>query len=307
MKPTFKSIGPVLLTLAAAAVAVLILIHLWRYYYDDPWTRDAYVQSDVVQIAPDVSGLITEVRARDNGPVRQGEVLFVVDQARYRLAQDQAEANIREREAAVAQLQREVARNARLGNLVAGESAEESRAKLAQADAALQAARTALDVARLNLERTEVRSPVDGFVNDRTVRVGDYVSTGHAVLSVVDTATLHVDGYFEETKLARIEIGQRAYIRLMGERERLRGHVESIAAGVTERNRSAGSNLLPNIDPAFNWVRLAQRIPVRIAIDAVPRGVRLVTGRSATVTILPDAAADKNAPNAAAKPATSGS
>jgi multidrug resistance efflux pump len=285
VKSVLKSSGPVLLTLVAVAGAALILLHLWRYYYEDPWTRDAYVQSDVVQVAPDVSGLVTEVRARDNGPVQQGAVLFVIDRARYRLALDQAQATVQRQEAAVAQLRREVARNARLGKLVASEVAEESRSRLSEAEAALAAARAELELARLNLERTEVRSPVSGFVNDRTVKVGDYVTTGRAVLSIVDVSTLHVDGYFEETKLPHIRIGQRADIRLMGESTGVRGHVESIAAGVMERNRSTGNNLLPNIDPAFNWVRLAQRIPVRIAIDSIPKGMQLVVGRSASVTI----------------------
>ena len=138
-------------------------------------------------------------------------------------------------------------------------------------------------LAALNLERTEVRSPADGRINDRTLRTGDHVSAGKPVLAVLDTTSFRVDGYFEETRLRSVAPGQPVDIRLMGEDVALHGHVESIAAGIEDRYRSEGSSLLPNVTPAFDWVRLAQRIPVRIHIDRVPAGVNLIAGRPATV------------------------
>lgn len=273
-------------TLVAVALAVLVTRHLWDYYHNAPWTRDAYVQANVVQVAPDVSGLVTEVLVDDNAPVHAGDVLFIIDRSRYRLALQQAQASVEQQQAVLSQLQREVARNRHLGDLVPEEAAEETRAKLANAQASLAAAQLAVEVAELDLQRTAVRSPASGVVNDRTARVGGYVKAGQPVLSVVDTSTLRVDGYFEETKLARIHIGQPVQIRLMGDAHVLSGHVQSIAAGIEDRNREAGSSLLPNVNPAFNWVRLAQRIPVRIAIDEIPQGVRLIVGRTATVSAL---------------------
>jgi multidrug resistance efflux pump len=151
-------------------------------------------------------------------------------------------------------------------------------------------AQAAVDLAKLNLARTEVRSPSDGHVNDRTVRVGDYVTAGRPVIAVLDTGSFRVDGYFEETRLRGVHAGQKVDIRLMGEAQPLQGHVQSIAAGIEDRYRSEGSSLLPNVTPAFDWVRLAQRIPVRIHIDHIPAGVNLIAGRTATVTIQPDAA-----------------
>jgi RND family efflux transporter MFP subunit len=221
----------------------------------------------------------------DNQAVKKGALLFVVDRARYRIAVELARASLAERQAAVAQLRREIARDRSLQDLVAGEDAEVRRAKLQAAQAALATAQAAVDLAELNLSRTEVRAPADGQINDRTVRVGDYVTAGKPVLALLDTTSFRVDGYFEETRLRGVAPGQSVDIRLMGEDVALVGHVESIAAGIEDRYRTAGNSLLPNVTPAFDWVRLAQRIPVRIRIDAVPDGVQLISGRTATVTV----------------------
>ncbi len=313
MKKLTKIAAPALLTVAMVVIALLVLQHLWHYYMDEPWTRDAHVGADVVQMAPDVSGLVERVEVADNAAVRKGQLLFVVDRSRYALALAQARAALAERRAAVAQaessvaqLRREVARDHGLQDLVSAEDAEVRRAKRDAAEASLQAARSAVataqaavDLATLNLDRTEVRSPADGRVTDRTVRVGDYVSAGRPVVAVLDTGSFRVDGYFEETRLRGVHPGQAVDIHLMGEPQVLHGHVQSIAAGIEDRYRSDGSSLLPNVTPAFDWVRLAQRIPVRIALDAVPPQVRLIAGRTATVSILPDSAR----PAAARRPA----
>lgn len=285
MTPRTRSVLKLLPTLVAVVAAVVVLRHLWDYYTAAPWTRDGHVRADIVQIAPDVSGLVTRVLVRDNQPVRRGEVLFEIDRDRYALALQQATANAAALRATLAQARRESARNRSLDGLVAGEVAEQGRARVEQAEAALTQADASVRLARLNLERTRVLSPADGYLNDRLPRLGDYVSTGRPVLSMVDAASFHVEGYFEETKLHRIRIGSPVDVHIMGEPRHLRGHVQSIAAGIEDRDRSAGSNLLPNVNPTFNWVRLAQRVPVRITLDAVPADVRLVSGRTATVSV----------------------
>ncbi len=290
MNKIVKKTLPVLLTCAAVIVALLVLRQLWVYYMDEPWTRDAHVGADVVQVAPDVSGLVETVQVADNQAVKKGDLLFVIDRARYRIAREQSRASLAERQASVAQLRREIGRDRSLQDLVAAEDAEVRRAKLQAAQASMATAQAAVDLAKLNLARTEVRSPSDGHVNDRTVRVGDYVTAGRPVIAVLDTGSFRVDGYFEETRLRGVHAGQKVDIRLMGEAQPLQGHVQSIAAGIEDRYRSEGSSLLPNVTPAFDWVRLAQRIPVRIHIDHLPAGVNLIAGRTATVTIQPDAA-----------------
>jgi len=290
--------GSVVLTLLAVAVAVAVSLHLWDYYMEAPWTRDGHVQADIIQVAPDVSGLVTELHVRDNQKVDRGQVLFVIDRARFELAVDESLAAVLERRAELEQARREAKRNRVLKDLIAAETVEIGDTRVKRAEAALATAEAALGVARLDLERTTVRSPVDGYLSDQTMRVGDYVKTGTPVLSIVDTRSLRIEGYFEETKLHAIEIGQPVDIKVMGESQHLYGHVQSIAAGIEDRDRARGNSLLPNIDPSFNWVRLAQRIPVRVVLDEGQQSdIRLVIGRTATLSVLPW-------PGTATRPAT---
>lgn len=288
MKKPFLTLGRVVLTLLIVAFAVVVVWRMVMYYMFAPWTRDGHIRADIVQIAPDVSGLIQQVQVRDNQLVKRGQVLFSIDQDRFKLALRQAKAAVADREETLAQAQREARRNKSLGNLVPGEQLEESQSRVARAQVALMEAQVAVDSAQLNLDRSVVRSPVDGYVNDRAPRAQEFVSAGRPVLSVVDSNSFHIDGYFEETKLNGIHIGQSVDIRVIGDNARLRGHVESIVAGIEDRDRTSGNNLLPNVNPAFSWVRLAQRIPVRIAFDEVPGDFRMIAGRTATVSIIDD-------------------
>ena len=289
MKKPLLTLGRVVLTLLVVTLATVLVWQMVLYYMFAPWTRDGHIRADVIQIAPDVSGLIQQVEVRDNQLIKRGDVLFTIDQDRFHLALRQAQATLAERKETLAQAQRETKRNRGLGNLVAAEQLEESQSRQARAQSALDEAQVAVDAAQLNLDRSVVRSPVNGYLNDRAPRAHEFVSVGRPVLSVVDSESYHVDGYFEETKLSGIQIGQSVDIRVMGDSTRLRGHVQSIAAGIEDRDRSSGANLLPNVNPAFSWVRLAQRIPVRIAFDDVPADFRLIAGRTATVSIIEDA------------------
>lgn len=288
MKKPLLTLGRVVLTLLVVTFAAVLVWQMVVYYLFAPWTRDGHIRADVIQIAPDVSGLIQKVEVRDNQTVKRGDVLFTIDQDRFSLALRQAKATLGERKETLAQASREVNRNRKLGNLVAAEQLEESQSRQARARSAVSEAQVAVDSAQLNLDRSVVRSPVDGYLNDRAPRNHEFVTAGRPVLSVVDSASYHVDGYFEETKLGGIHIGDVVDIRVMGDNTRLRGHVESFAAGIEDRDRSSGTNLLPNVNPAFSWVRLAQRIPVRIAFDEVPQDFRMIAGRTATVSIVED-------------------
>lgn len=288
MNKCIPATGSVVLTLLAVGAAVAISLHLWNYYMETPWTRDGHVHADIIQVAPDVSGLVTELRVRDNQKVSRDQVLFVIDQARFKLAVEEAEATVMERRAQLEQARRDAKRNRALEDLIAAETVEIGDTQVKRAEAALKTAEAALGVAHLDLRRTTVLSPVDGYLSDQTMRVGDYVRVGTPVLSIVDTQSLRVEGYFEETKLHAIEIGQPVDIQIMGESQHLRGHVQSIAAGIEDRDRARGNSLLPNINPSFNWVRLAQRIPVRVVLDEGQQtAINLVIGRTATLSVLP--------------------
>jgi RND family efflux transporter MFP subunit len=285
MKFKLSSLGPVVLTLAVTAVGAVVVKHLWDYYTVAPWTRDGHIRAEVVQVAPDVSGLVTRIAVKDNQRVKAGDLLFEIDHERYALALRQAQATAAAMRASLGQYRREANRSQKLAEVVSREVVEEGLAKVQQGEATLAQAEAAVDVAKLNLERTRVVSPVEGYVNDRLPRLGDYVSTGKPVLSMVDARSFHVEGYFEETKLHGIHIGSPVDIRIMGEKGVLHGHVQSIAAGIEDRDRTSSNSLLPNINPTFNWVRLAQRVPVRIQFDQMPADVRLVAGRTATVSV----------------------
>jgi multidrug resistance efflux pump len=287
LKTIFATTGRIGITLLATAAAVYAGVQMWRHYEVEPWTRDGRVKAYVVQVAPDVTGLVTQVYVHDNQQVKAGEALFEIDRARFELALRQAEAQVVAAQAALSQAGRENRRNTELDDLVSQETREQGQTRTDQARATLAQAQVTVDTAKLNLERTHVVSAVDGTVTNLDLRVGAYATAAHPVMAVVDSHSFYVEGYFEETKLPAIALGDKVDVTLMGTRQPFRGHVESFAEGIADRDRSTGQNMLPNVNPTFNWVRLAQRIPVRIAIDTVPPGVRLVAGQTATVKVLP--------------------
>jgi RND family efflux transporter MFP subunit len=286
MKKWAIAAGRVAVTLLVVALAIVGGRRLWIRYNVEPWTRDGRIRADVVQVSPDVNGLVTDVRVRNDQSVAAGDVLIVLDQPRYELALRQAQAAVISAQVALAQARRESARNLGLSDLVTSEQVEEGQSKVDQLAAQLNSARVQQDLARLNLERTTVRAPVNGVVTNVELQPGDYATAGHQVLALLATDSIHVDGYFEETKLPRIRVGDRAIVHIMGISTGLGGKVESIAAGIEDRERAASGVNIANVNPSFSWVRLAQRVPVRIQLDAPSGDVRLIAGRTATVSIL---------------------
>ena len=288
-----------LVTVLMVAAAGWTGWRLWDHYELAPWTRNGRVRANVVQVAPDVSGMVAHVAVHDNQSVAAGALLFSVDRARFELAREQAAAAVATQTLAIstqrialAQARRESQRNSDLGDLISLEVREQSRLRVDQARGALQSAETALrqaqialNTSRLNLERAEVRAPTAGLVTNLDLRQGAYASAGHPVMALVDAGSIYVEGYFEENKLARIHLGDRVRVTPMGAAA-LAGTVESIAAGIADRDRSTGTNLLPSVNPTFNWVRLAQRVPVRVKLDPRPSTTRLVSGQTVTVEIL---------------------
>ncbi|WP_295522531.1 efflux RND transporter periplasmic adaptor subunit [uncultured Pseudacidovorax sp.] len=284
----------VLLTLAVVALAIWAALRLWDHYELAPWTRDGRVRANVVQVAPDVSGLVSTVRVQDNQPVHAGDVLFEIDPARFALAVQQARAGEQSVQVGLAQARREDARNASLSDLVPREAREQTRARMEAAAAAMARAEVDLHTAELNLARATVRAPVDGWVTNLDLRTGAYAAAGRGAMAIVDRGSFYVEGYFEETKLARIHPGDAVRVTPMGSRQALSGTVQSIAAGIADRDRSTGANLLPSVNPTFNWVRLAQRVPVRVQLDTPPSAQGLVAGQ----TVLVEVVAQRDAPAA---------
>jgi RND family efflux transporter MFP subunit len=286
MKNLFASTGRVLLTLASLLVAIAVAWQLWSYYMLEPWTRDGRVRADVVTVAADVAGLISDVFVHDNEKVTKGQPLFRIDQRRFQYALDQAKADVASRQATLDQAKRDLERAKSLTSAAITIQQFEQRQQAVDVDqAGLDATNAALEVARLNLGRSTVVAPVNGIVTNLDLLPGRYVNAGAAVFALLGSDTFRVEGYFEETKLRRIHIGEEAAVKLIGDPRLLSGHVESIAYGIEDQNRSTGSNLLASVNPTFSWVRLAQRIPVRIKLDNVPPDLLLAAGRTATVSI----------------------
>ncbi|MDR4308815.1 efflux RND transporter periplasmic adaptor subunit [Chelatococcus sambhunathii] len=285
----------VALTLAVVAGGVVAGVYVWRSYVDDPWTRDGRVRADIVRLGPDVSGPVTEVRVIDNQIVKKGDVLFVVDQERFRLALELARATEEGRTSDLDQKRREAARREKLSTAAVSEEVrEQARAAVETAEAALAQAVANRKTAELNLARTEVRAPVNGHVTNLLLRPGDYVSPGNAVVAIVDSDSFYVSGYFEETKLRSIRPGDRAIVRLMGYSQDLTGHVQSVARAIVDRDNQSGDALIANVNPSFSWVRLAQRVPVRIRLDQPPEEA-MTAGLTATVVIEPNTRAEGRA------------
>jgi multidrug resistance efflux pump len=275
------------ITALLVTAATLVAIWLWHRYEEAPWTRDGHVYADVVRISPDVGGLVTEVDVHDNQLVKKGQLLFVVDRPRYADALAQADAAVASASATLDQAQRVARRDRALGDLVATEALETDDAKVQTSLAALREAQAARATARLNLERTAVHASVNGYVTNLSLRPGDFLGPGSQGVAVIDLDSIRIEAYLEETKLRHVQIGDRARIRLMGDAGDIIGHVQSISGGIADDQRGDSSNQLPTVNPTFTWVRLAQRIPVRIHVDHMPAGTRLILGRTATVTIIP--------------------
>ena len=286
-----KALLNLLRRFALTGVVVLVALwagtRLWDYYMNEPWTRDGHVRADVVPVAPDVSGFVTEVLVKDNQQVQRGDVLFRIDRARYDIALKQAEAVLLGKRAKLEEADADLKRYSALtpGLVVSTQRMDQVRATQGSAQAAYNQAVADLGLAKLNLERSEVRAAVNGVVTNMELRPGTYLTPGKGVMALLDSDTLHVQGYFEETKLSRIHVGDPVKVRLMGRNHTLHGRVESVAAGIEDRDRSAGATLLANVNPTFNWVRLAQRVPVRIALDRSERN-DLVAGATATVEVV---------------------
>ncbi|WP_454884328.1 efflux RND transporter periplasmic adaptor subunit [Sphingomonas oryzagri] len=267
------------------AVILAVIYALWLRYQVEPLTRDGKVRADVVPVAADVSGLVTDILVHDNQPVKKGQLLLVIDRPRYKMALEQAEASLASARVALDEAVREDRRNRAMPDVVAQEAIEQGTARVGQLRASLQQAIAARDLAAFNLQRTELRAPVDGTITNMDLQPGLYLTAGKAAFALVYDRSLRVEGYFEETKLPAIHVGDPASIYLMGIADEIHGHVESIAGAVEDRERGGGEAQLANVNPSFTWVRLAQRIPVRVVIDRIPPGVRLVPGQTATVEV----------------------
>ena len=287
MKRRLTAVLKVLFTCTLAVLAVVVLWRLYMFYTYAPQTRDGKIRADVVPLAADISGRVEAVYVRDNQTVHKGDLLFSIDKERLKNALKQSEAALLRAKSFMEAADRESERyNVIEEGVVSKQEQDDRKSAAEQACADYEQAVADRDLAKLNLERSDVYSPVNGIVTNFSLRPGVYATAGQPVMTLVDTDSFYIVGYFEETKLRHIRMDMPASIRVMGESRDIRGHVVGLAAGIADSEyQTASDTLLPDVNPTFNWVRLAQRIPTRIAIDHVPKGLTLVAGRTVSVTL----------------------
>lgn len=274
-------------TASILCVAGFVAVVLWDYYTAAPWTRNGQVRVQVANIAPRVSGQIVTVPVHDNQQVHKGDALYVIDPFDYQVAFEKADADVNKAKADLDfRLNQARWRHAIPGAAVSQEEKTQYEALAQQARAIYNTALAQRRQAQINLDRTTVRSSIDGIVTNLTMRPGDYASAGQVNIHVIDTNSFWVDGYFEEVKVHDLSIGDPVRMDLMGYHTPLYGHVSSITRGIASKNALTNTLGLPMVDPVYTWVRLAQRIPVRISLDAIPPDLNLAAGMTVTVTVI---------------------
>lgn len=285
MKTLINKIARYTITLILVLVAIIIVFRAWVYYTESPWTRDAKFSADVVAISPDVTGLITDVSVHDNQFVRQGDTLFQVDRPRFEAALSEAQAQVAYYQALVEEKRREAGRRNQISaTALSREAVDQANNDLQTTEHQLAKAQAARNLAQLDLTRTVIKAPADGWVTNLNVYGGEFINRGSVAVALVKAETFYVTAYLEETKLMGVKPGYRAEITPLGSDITLGGTVESVAAGINNRSSSNDSKGMAAVDSNLEWIRLAQRIPVRIHLDRQP-GNQFPAGTTATVII----------------------
>ncbi|WBU47438.1 HlyD family secretion protein [Kosakonia pseudosacchari] len=273
-------------TLLVLAVAIVAAWWMWNFYMQSPWTRDGKIRAEQVSITPQVSGSITELKVKDNQLVKAGDLLFRIDETPYHIAVLNAEAQLARTQTDLAKANNEANRRRHLSqNYISAEDLDTANISVKAAQASVAAAQAQLAQAQWQLTQTQVKAPVDGWVTNLSARIGNYATAGQPVFALVDSHSFYVMGYFEETKLRHIHEGATAKIVLYSGDITLQGHVSSIGRAIYDQSVETDSGLVADIKPNVPWVRLAQRVPVRIQFDNLPAGLTLVSGTTCTVAI----------------------
>jgi multidrug resistance efflux pump len=276
-----------------AVVLVAAALAAWKYwdYITNPWTRDGQVRAQVIQVTPRVSGPIVNLPIQDNQLVKAGDLLFEIDPRTFQSAVNQAEAELKQAQANLDEAKDDAKRaeDIRKRDRGAVSAAEYTRRELVLrgAEAKVLQAEAALEDAQLNLEFTRVKASVDGYVTNLNLRLGSQAVANQPALALIDADSFWVHGFFRENYIEGIGAGDRAIVTLMSYPDRpLEGRVDSLGWGIAQQDGSTGENLLPSISPTFQWIRLAQRVPVRVHLDEVPNDIKLRVGTTASVLVM---------------------
>jgi RND family efflux transporter MFP subunit len=279
-------------------LALILLVAWYGYqvfedYFSNPWTRDGQVRGNVIQIAPRVTGMVTSIAVIDNQYVHRGDTLFELDQEPFEIAIAQAAANL---ERAHISSRAAKIEYDRLQDIFQKDPGAVSQKDLNRREANYLESLSQIDVAteslrgaKLNLGYTHIYAPVDGYVSNVDFQIGTQAVANSPILALVESDSFWVFGYFRESQIGKFDIGDPARVTLMAYPETpLEGTVESLGWGIAPSDGNTGVKLLPSIKPVFQWIRLAQRIPVRIKLEKIPDGVELRFGLTASVMVMAD-------------------
>jgi len=288
---TLKKTIKFLLTLAILGSALFFAYNKYKAYMNNPWTRDGQVRTQVIQVTPRVNGMVTKIHVIDNQKVKIGNILFEIDPSQYQVKLNQAEARLqRTREAAKGtKIEFE-----RVKNIYSKDKGAVSQKDLVRKEtnyykslADIDASKEAVNTAKLNLSYTKVYAEVDGYVSNINFQIGSQATANKAILALVDENAYWVFGFFREDAIPEVKVGDTAMVTLLAYPDTpLSGKIESIAWGIAHSDGNPGNNLLPSVKPVFQWIRLAQRIPVRIKIDKLPKNIKPRFGLTASVMVL---------------------
>ncbi len=288
-----KKIIKLIVTLSLLGTAGYLGYNKYKEYTDNPWTRDGQVRTQVIQVTPRVKGMITKIHVVDNQRVKRGDLLFEIDPSQYQVKVDQSKARLqRTLEAAKGtKIEYERVQNiyARDKGAVSQKDMVRNETNYYKSLADIDTSTESLNTAKLNLSYTKVFAEVDGYVSNINFQIGSQASAGHPILALVDENSYWVFGFFREDAIPKVEVGDTAMVTLLAYPDTpLKGKVESIAWGIAHSDGNPGNNLLPSVKPVFQWIRLAQRIPVRIKLDKLPENIKLRFGLTASVMVLKD-------------------
>ena len=290
MKNILISIIRVTLTVALFATAGWFGWQKYRDYFQNPWTRDAQVRSQVIQVTPQVTGRVVTIYIHDNQAVKKGDLLFEIDPTLYILKVKQAQAKLKRAEENAKGMKIEYERVQKIHSqdpgAVSQKDLNRNRVNYYKALADIDSAKESLNRAELDLKHTKVYAEIDGWVSNINFQVGSQAVANKPILALVDKSSFWVFGFFREDEISHIRVRDRAVVTLMAYPDRpIKAKVESIAWGITPPDGNPGPNLLPKVKPVFQWIRLAQRIPVRVALKDIPKDIKLRVGMSASVIV----------------------
>ncbi len=287
----FKKLGLGTLNLALIALVAWYAYQAYQEYFNNPWTRNGQVRGNVIQIAPRVSGMVTKIAVIDNQFVPQGDLLFTLDPEPFEIAVAQADANLKR--ARISSRAAKIEYD-RLQDIFKRDPGAVSQKDLNRREANYLESLSQIDVvtetlrgAKLNLSYTRIFAPVDGYVSNVDFQIGTQSVANTPILALVESESFWVFGYFRESQIGKFSIGDQARVTLMAYPDLpLEGRVESLGWGIAPSDGNTGVKLLPSIKPVFQWIRLAQRVPVRIKLEHIPEGVELRFGLTASVMIM---------------------